>query len=411
MSKEESKKTKTNKEKNNKKINNKDNKSKVNKKDTKEKDKKKEIFSKKEQKKEITKEVKTNEKIKEIEEKTKKIPKQKIKKEKLINFAIELDEKRKIIYGFVGGLLLGLLIMVLFTPKRIATLKDGTQSIVKIDKTNITADDLYTTMKDRYSISYLLDEIDNIMLTKIYPENDEMLEEINSNAKYYLNLYNQYYGYSEEEFLESNGFNNYNEFLEYLKLDYRRKQAKDKYVEKSITDKEIQKYYDENVFGDINCQHILVSISEDEENGLTESEAKSLAEEIITKLKDGTSWEDVQKEYKDKVTYEDLGYQSWDASLEESFLTALKDMDENSYSKEPVKTSYGYHVIYKLDQKEAPKLDSVKDSIVKKLVAEKEKEDSTLQNKALIALREEHNLTFSDTDFKSEYEDYCKENK
>ena len=67
---------------------------------------------------------------------------------------------------------------------------------------------------------------------------------------------------------------------------------------------------------------------------------RKLAEEIITKLNDGTSWETIQKDYKDKITYEDLGYQSWDASLEEAFMTALTSMEDNSYSDEPVKTSY-----------------------------------------------------------------------
>ena len=32
-------------------------------------------------------------------------------------------------------------------------------------------------------------------------------------------------------------------------------------VEKGLTDKEIQKYYDENIFGDIRTKHILISIS------------------------------------------------------------------------------------------------------------------------------------------------------
>ena len=45
-----------------------------------------------------------------------------------------------------------------------------------------------------------------------------------------------------------------------------------------------------------------------EENGgngkiMPYAEAKKLAEEIITKLNDGTSWETIQKDYKDKITY------------------------------------------------------------------------------------------------------------
>ena len=128
-------------------------------------------------------------------------------------------------------------------------------------------------------------------------------------------------------------------------------------------------------------------------------------------LNDGTSWEDIQKNYKDKITFEDLGYQSWDASLEQSFMDALTDMDDNSYSKDPVKTSYGYHVIYRLDQKKAPKLKEVKEVIIENLITEKKSKDADLLYKALISLREEKNIKFSDTVMKEKYEDYCKKYK
>ena len=85
-----------------------------------------------------------------------------------------------------------------------------------------------------------------------------MKEEVESNADYYINMYQQYYKYTEEQFLSANGFSSYDSYLEYLKLDYRRKKYQDDYVEENLTDKEIQKYYDENVYGDINCQHILL---------------------------------------------------------------------------------------------------------------------------------------------------------
>ena len=271
-----------------------------------------------------------------------------------------LDEKRKIIYGFAGGLLLGLLIMVMFTPKRIATLKDGQEPIATLNGKNITADELYTMMKSQYSISILLDKIDTDILTELYPEDDELKETVNSTAENYLNQYKQY-GYTEEQFLSQIGVDSYSEFIEYLKLDYRRRQYEDKYIEDNLTDKEIEKYYKDNVFGDINCQHILVTVkSDDDSDGLTDEEAKALAEEIITKINDGTSWDDIKEQYKDKTTFEDLKYQSWDASLEESFLNAIKEMDENSYSKTPTKTSYGYHVIHTLDKKEKPTLKEAK---------------------------------------------------
>ena len=378
---------------------------------------KKEVKNKNEVKEEkvITKKEEKKDKIKEIEEKTKsknKITKTKNNKEDFFT-RIANDERRKIIYGFLGGLCLGLLIMFIFMPDRIATLKDGTQPIATISGKNITADELYEDMKSQYPINVLLDKIDNIILTKKYKEDDTMKDKVNSNAEYYLNMYKQYYTdiTDENELLEKMGFASYDKYLEYLKLDYRKTKYTEEYIKDNLTDDEIQKYYDENVFGDINCQHVLVKVKSDDSSteGLSDDDAKKLAEEIIKKINDGTSWEDIQKEYKDKVTYEDLGYQSWDASLETNFLTAIKDMDENSFSKEPVKTSYGYHVIYKLDQKKAPKLNKVKDTIIEKLISSKKSEDQNITYKALINLRKENKLEFSDTVMKEKYETYCKQ--
>lgn len=41
-------------------------------------------------------------------------------------------------------------------------------------------------------------------------------------------------------------------------------------------------------------------------------------------------------------------------------MEAMQKLENNSYTKEPVQTSYGYHVIYRIDQKEKPALKDVK---------------------------------------------------
>ena len=372
--------------------------------------------TKKEEKKkpeEIRAKVEKVEKI--AKEKKKKINTSKNNSSKLTEISVFFEKHHVAIYSFIAGILITTLIAFLIWPDRIATLKDGTQPVVKVNKKTYTANDLYEDMKSYYSVSLLLDKIDNDLLTKMYPENDKMTSEVKSNAEYYFNTYKQYYNYTQEQFLEKNGFSSYDAFLDYLRLDYRRNKYLEDYIKKNLTENEIKKYYDENVFGDINTQHILVEVKSDSDKDdskkLSDEDAKKLAEEIITKLNDGTSWEQIQKDYKDKVTYEDLSYQSWDASLEESFMTALKKMDNNSYSEEPVKTSYGYHVIHRLDQKKKPTLKKSKDKIISNLISDKKSADSNLLYKSLISLRKEKNLNFSDTDMKAKYESYCKKYK
>ena len=370
---------------------------------------------KEEKKKEedLRKKVEKVEKI--AKEKKKKINTSKNHSSKLTEISVFFEKHHVAIYSFIAGILITTLIAFLIWPDRIATLKDGTQPVVKVNKKTYTANDLYEDMKSYYSVSLLLDKIDNDLLTKMYPEDDTMTSKVKSNAEYYFNTYKQYYNYTQEQFLEKNGFSSYDAFLDYLRLDYRRNKYLEDYIKKNLTEDEIKKYYDENVFGDINTQHILVEVKSDSDKDdskkLSNADAKKLAEEIITKLNDGTSWEQIQKDYKDKVTYEDLSYQSWDASLEESFMTALKKMDNNSYSEEPVKTSYGYHVIHRLDQKKKPTLKKSKDKIISNLISDKKSADSNLLYKSLISLRKEKNINFSDTDMKAKYESYCKKYK
>ncbi len=328
-------------------------------------------------------------------------------KEKFKRGLEKIDENRNLIFSFIGGALLVALIAVIIWPDRIATLSDGTQPVLKVNEDTITADFLYEEMKNDYSISYLIEYIDKAILDEKYEENDEMKEKIEKTAQSYFDMYEQYYGMDEAAFLAQNGFETKDQFLDVLKLDYRRKLYYDDYLKSQITDEQIQKYYDEEVYGDINTQHLLVSVNDD----MSDEDAKALAEEIIGKLNEGKSFEDVKEEYKDSVTYENLKYVAFNANLESSFLEALEKLDENSYTKEPVKTSYGYHVIYRTDQKEKPSLEDVKDSVIEELCDELDASDEKLYNKTLVKMREEAGLEFSDSIMKEKYEEYIKDYK
>lgn len=369
----------------------------ANKKEVSKKGTKKNAISKAETKKEkkVVKEIKKEEK------------KNTNKKEydKLFKFYDFIDKYRLAIYGVIGGVLATVLVVILIWPDRIAKLENGLEPVASIDGLTVTAEDLYEDMKEIYSVSNLLDIIDNKILEEKYPETDEMNTELNDQAEKYYNMYNQYYGYSKEEFLTKNGFGSERAFIEYLRLQYRRTQYTDDYIKEQITDKEIEKYYEDKVYGDINTKHILVKVSSsatDEEK----KEAENLAKEIITKLNEGKSFDEVKDEYKDKITYEELGYKAYNASLESAYMEAMQKLENNSYTKEPVQTSYGYHVIYRIDQKEKPALKDVKEEIITSLVSEHKSEDTSVQYKALEKMREDAKLKFTDTVLEKKYETY-----
>lgn len=369
----------------------------ANKKEVSKKGTKKNVISKAEQKKEekVVKEVKKEEK------------KNTNKKEydKLFKFYDFIDKYRLAIYGVIGGVLATVLVVILIWPDRIAKLENGLEPVASIDGLTVTAEDLYEDMKEIYSVNNLLDIIDNKILEEKYPETDEMNTELNDQAEKYYNMYNQYYGYSKEEFLTKNGFGSERAFIEYLRLQYRRTQYTDDYIKEQITDKEIEKYYEDKVYGDINTKHILVKVSSsatDEEK----KEAENLAKEIITKLNEGKSFDEVKDEYKDKITYEELGYKAYNASLESAYMEAMQKLENNSYTKEPVQTSYGYHAIYRIDQKEKPALEDVKEEIITSLVSEHKSKDTSVQYKALEKMREDAKLKFTDTVLEKKYETY-----
>ena len=264
----------------------------ANKKEVSKKDTKKNVISKAEQKKEekVVKEVKKEEK------------KNTNKKEydKLFKFYDFIDKYRLAIYGVIGGVLATVLVVILIWPDRIAKLENGLEPVASIDGLTVTAEDLYEDMKEIYSVNNLLDIIDNKILEEKYPEKDEMNTELNDQAENYYNMYNQYYGYSKEEFLTKSGFGSERAFIEYLRLQYRRTQYTDDYIKEQITDKEIEKYYEDKVYGDINTKHILVKVSSsatDEEK----KEAENLAKEIITKLNEGKSFDEVKDEDRKSV--------------------------------------------------------------------------------------------------------------
>lgn len=118
------------------------------------------------------------------------------------------------------------------------------------------------------------------------------------------------------------------------KEDLARKLYLEKMVDEKVTDAEIKKLYDEYTSKfesqkEVKAKHILVD---------TEAKAK----EVIAKLKKGEDFVKLAQEYsRDQV---DLGYFTKEVMVPE-FSNAAFAMNKGEYSKAPVKTEFGYHVI------------------------------------------------------------------
>ena len=167
-------------------------------------------------------------------------------------------------------------------------------------------------------------------------------------------------------------------------------------LEMKIEDDEIEKYYNENIFGEIKASHILISTNTkadatEEEKAKAEKEALEKAKKVIKELNKGKKFKDLAKKYSDdKATSSnggDLGYfQLGDMVID--FSNAVKELKKNEYTKEPVKTQYGYHIILRTGEKDRAKLEDVKDDIKEKIRENKLNEDKTLYYETLKEIRE-----------------------
>lgn len=153
----------------------------------------------------------------------------------------------------------------------------------------------------------------------------------------------------------------------------------------SITDEEAKKFYEAN--GDkfkqpelFNARHIIVK---------TEAEAKKILAELKSVPKDKLeeAFAAAASKYSIDGTKQNGGKLGWFAEgrMVKEFFDATKALKKGEMSKAPVKTQFGYHLIYLVDQKPAGKVsfENAKEQIKQVLKVEKFKESIAAKGKAL----------------------------
>jgi peptidyl-prolyl cis-trans isomerase C len=153
----------------------------------------------------------------------------------------------------------------------------------------------------------------------------------------------------------------------------------------TVSDEEAKKFYDTN--GDkfkqpelFNARHIIVK---------TEAEAKKILGELksVSKDKLEDAFASAAGKYSIDGTKENGGKLGWFAEgrMVKEFFVASKALKKGEMSKSPVKTQFGYHLIYLVDQKPAGKVafDAAKEQIKQVLKVDKFKETVAAKGKAL----------------------------
>lgn len=217
---------------------------------------------------------------------------------------------------------------------------------------------------------------------------------------------------SFKDLLTSNGYSGVDEFKEVVMNSYLREEVAEKYIKESITDEELKTYYDEHVSDELSVKHILIAPDVDDdatsdEKKKAETEALNKAKEIIEKLNNGEDFETLAKENSD-----DEGSASNGGIINNvvkdkyitEFWDAANKLEIDKYTTEPVKSKYGYHIIYKVSHTEKKSFDEMKESLYDSVVSAKTSDDSYLIEKTWIEIHKKYNLSIIDTDIQRMYD-------
>ncbi len=298
---------------------------------------------------------------------------------------------------------------------KIPKLENGQEVIVSIDGKSISVDELYQELKKQGGTSVLISMIDDFIANKEHETTEEMKKEIEGEFESTKLYYEKLYGTDFATILLQSGFETEEAYKDYLMANYKQNLIIEDYVKSLITEEEIQKYYDEKVTGKITAKHILIkpevtdSMSDTEKK---EAEEKALkeAKDLIEQLNNGADFSTLAKEHSDDTGSAENGGAldpfDHNSSLVEPFKEAAIALEDGKYSTEPVKSTYGYHIILKEKTEEKPSLESAKEDILTFLMEDKLSADTEklLTNKAMVAIRKKYNLNIIDTDLNKIYE-------
>mgnify|MGYP000034945885 FL=1 len=319
-------------------------------------------------------------------------------------------KKKKLLIGLIS---LGVLATT--GCGKIPKLENGEEVVASLDGKNFTANDLYNELKKQGGSSVLVNMIDTFITNQEITDSKEAEEYAASLIKQYKLSYKQN-GADFEAALISNGYANEDEFKKVIATDYKKSEIAKKYIKADITDDELKDYYDNHISDELSVKHILIApeVSDnatDEEKTNAENAALEKAKNLIEQLNNGADFDTLAKENSSDDATKDNGGVINNVVKEgyvTEFWNAAYALENGKYTTEPVKTQYGYHIIYKVSHTEKKSLDEMKDTLYNKIVSEKISNDSSLEQKTWVKIREKYNLAINDSTIDSTYKSSIK---
>lgn len=306
--------------------------------------------------------------------------------------------------------------------KTIPTLENGDQAIVTFnDDVKISITDFYNQMKDKYGTEVILNMIDKMVLEKKYADS---IEEAHKNADSVMSQLETSYGDKLLSAIQTyTGYQTLDEYKDYVYLSYLQNKAAEDYAKDNISEKDIKKYYNDEIKPDIKVSHILISVNyatdaSDDDKTKAKNEAKAKAQEALDKLKAADkskiadTFSELAKEYSNDDSSKNeggnLGFINTDTlgSNYNNLVTEAYKLKDGEYSSNIVETELGYHLVYRTETKEKADLESVRDTIVDALVSDYLKENQEAYIKSMQAVRKEYGMDIIDDDLNTNYTNY-----
>lgn len=313
-------------------------------------------------------------------------------------------------------------LMISGCGSKIPKLSNGDEAVVTLkDGSMISVNELYEAVKDDYALDAMVNLVDKKILEDKYKDK---IEEIKKDVETTMAQLESYYGDNLLDAIKQNtGYQSIEGYKESVYVNYLQKLAIDDYCKEQVTDKQIKKYYKNEVVGDIKVNHILITAKvtddmTDEEKKTAEKEAKDKIEAIINELNKTDKKEvaekfaELAKEKSEDETTKDnggsLGFINKETLSSEyaELVDAAYKLKDGAYTTKVVTTELGYHVVLRTETKEKASLDEVKETIVEKLGAEYLKENQEASVRALQDIRKEYKFEIVDSELKAQYAKY-----
>ncbi|MDO4962532.1 MAG: peptidylprolyl isomerase [bacterium] len=363
----------------------------------------------KEKKVEVKNDVKIN--VEPISKKVEVKNEKKGSNEKINNF---LENTQLVICTCIIVILIALLILVL-CMKRIPKVNNK-DVVATLNGKTFTANDLYQSMKDDNGTTALINMIDEYIAdkeVKLTSDNKKYIDEI---VDYYKN-YADYYKTDLISFLQNyvglTGITNEDQFYDFVTKDYKKTLAVTKYIGDEASEEELKAYYKENFSDKLTVKHILIEVdSEAEDADAADKEAYEKAVSLIDTLND-TKKDGLEEKFDelaldnsdDSQTYSNGGLLEdiSKSDVVEEFWNAAFDLKNGAYTKEPVKTTYGYHVILRVSSTKVEKYKDIKDEVKQKYAESLLSSDSSLTTTKWDELRKKYKFSIKDDEIKKNY--------